>query len=290
MPSKVILIKQSATSLGARPTQAVELILGSAKWSIGSYYQGGGSKKIATGLTDSEIRLLMPNLILYPADDREFYKAVEQYFKEIVSTVDSAGLSLEVGLEKDNYAPVTADNMPLNIEHYVKYRHHREHPSVVANYTLAKANPLARFYVQDTEKELMLKKIEADAQDDATKLYFEIKDDNARMRTVLVLMSEKLASIPTTLDERRLAVKQLAETRASEFVKAVNDKKADIKVLIKEGLSVGYLEQLSNNYIVLKESQAPYGFGLDETATYLLDKKNADHLTRLKNIVTKSVQ
>lgn len=285
MPSKLITIKKSATQLGARPQEAVELILGSSKWSVGSYYEGNGSKKIASGLNDAEIRLLLPCVILYPKSDPAFYKEVERYYKEIYSTVDSDGLVLEIGLEKDNDLPVSEDNMPINVEHYLKYRHHEKHPAVAANAKIALSNPLVRFYIEDKQQSIKLEKEVADAKDEATKLYFELKDDSARMRTILVLLNERLSTIPSSLDERRLLIKRISEERPNEFLKAVKDKKAEIKVLIREGLSIGYLEELSNNYIVLKETQSPLGFGLEDSAIFLQDKKNADILARLKNMV-----
>src|SRR5579872_23290 len=74
-----------------------------SKQGIGSYWEGGHSNKVGTGLSFDEQELLMPYIINCRKEDNLFREKVELFFHEIDTKVPhDKGVVLETGLKLDN--------------------------------------------------------------------------------------------------------------------------------------------------------------------------------------------
>lgn len=243
------------------------------------YWKG---KIVGTGLTTSEQRLLMPYLHGVEAEDKEFRKRTELYFNEILTRVPPIGLKLEIGLEDDSL-PVSIDNMPLNIQDFVVFRHAIGHPAVAMSQVEASRNPIKHFYVVDPAQVqntgLELNKLE----DSALTAYFKYKDDEVKIDQILTLLGINIKKM--TFNEKVIAFKKVAsktdgkneiiqKQELQKFIDLCEDQDLMIKYLIQEMVGAQVLER-SGTTIFVKESGDAIGASLKEAVAFLKNPKNS---------------
>ena len=104
------------------------------------------------------------------------------------------------------------------------------------------------------------------------------------MREFLILAADKNMVIPSTLEERAIALKKIADNAPAKIIEIGNDQLLTTKVFIKDCISKEIIN-IVGNYYVLPDTQAQMGVDITEVAQFLLDKKNADVYKRLTNLL-----
>lgn len=261
---------------------------GGAARGIGSYFKG---KKPGSGLTFKEEKLLMPELVNLPSDDRDFRKAVELFFTDITTRVPEKGLPLEIAL-MDNTKPLGAEieteegvvpNMPINIEEYVTYRHAISHPQVAPSQEEARGNQLILFYVLDEKKTAEALQKDNDIKDQAMTEYLLIKKDEAKVDMVLTNLGKDTREIES--GKQILMLKEYIEQEdveySNNFLQVVKDNKLDVKYRIRKLIQSNILRRVGTR-VVIVESGDIIGTDIDEAVTWFEDKSNSDIVGTLK--------
>ncbi len=177
IPSKKINIKRTkAFTHESINSEAMQQQLSYTKRGLGGYFASKNSTMSGSGLTREEQVLLLPLILGIPVNDMSFWKLVDKYYTEINTTIPfgGVGLELEIALVKEQKLPisidpktglaqrtkegslmlktvVTAENMPISIDDYVKYRHALAHPHCGATPQEAHGNSLVQYYIEDPE-------------------------------------------------------------------------------------------------------------------------------------------
>jgi hypothetical protein len=224
----------------------------------------------------------MPYIIGVEKEDREFRKRVETFFHEIVTKIPPKGLKLEIGLDDDTQ-PLSVDNLPINIQNYVTYRHAIGHPNVAPNKDESDRNPLKKFYLEDpdqvTSSDLNLNDIE----DKATACYFKYKDDEVKVDQILTMLGVNIKTMSPadkTLKlksfTRKISEKGDLENQSDlqRFIDICEDTDLMLKYLITEMIGAQVLEKQGTT-IFIKESGEAIGANAKEAVAYLKNPKNS---------------
>jgi hypothetical protein len=252
---------------------------------IGSYFQGGGSKKVATGLSVLEVDELMPMLVNAENTDKDFRRLVENYFIEINTKVPHEGLTLEVGKKIDNNKPILfkdedgkmVKNFPIDVEDYIKYKHAIGAPNVKPTEAEGKSDPTAWFYVIDENKEVTQAAKTQSAIDAALGHYLNIKDDERKVAMYLTLLGEVVKDINPNL--RASTLKQHAETNPGRFVETVTDDNATLKYQINRLVTSGIVNKEGTRYLFEGTQLAS---SLLDFVEYMKDAANSETVGILK--------
>lgn len=253
---------------------------------IGPYYQG---KLVATGLTPTEIKIIMPHIIGIEPNEREFRKAVTDYFENILTNVLPPRIELEIGLEDDNL-PLSETNLPLSPKDFVAYRHAIGHPHVALSLEQAMSDPTKKFYIVDPQDQVAELVGLHEIEDRATAAYFQNKDDSAKVDMVLTLMGLNVRELDAKT--KLIKFKDLSRKDASlsharqreqfqRFIDLCNDPKIVIKYIITELIGAQYLERIGTQ-ISIRETGEILGHDLKEAIAFLENPKNSKVLNLLK--------
>lgn len=246
---------------------------------LSPYWKG---KVVGTGLTLTEQRLLLPYMHGTEPDEREFRKKTEEFYDSLLTKVPPQGLKLEIGLEDDGL-PVSADNMPLNIQDYIIYRHALGHPHLATTRQEADRSPIKHFYIHDpavvSSTGIEINKLE----DDALACYFKYKDDEVKVDQILTLSGVNIKKM--TLADKIIKFKSLAIREAGKneietqhtlkrFVDLCEDPDLMVKYLIQEMVGAQVLERQGTT-IFMKESGEAIGANIKEATAFLKNPKNS---------------
>jgi hypothetical protein len=307
MASKKIVIKR------ARPfihesinSEAMQQQLAYTRRGIGSYFASKNSTRSGSGLTVEEESLLLPLILGIPVNDMEFRKKVDLYYTNINTLVPfgAAGLELEVGQEKEWINPltindkglpkrssegslvikacVTADNMPINVDDYIKYRHGIKHPDTGATPQEAEGNKLMQYYVEDPDAVNKGKVDQLAIDDQALVDYAQIKLDKDKTKMIVTVMRTYIKAVSgkpkldperATPEELAIALKELALSQPERFHQFATDANIKKRYFIDSLLSAGILNRVGNNFLDA-ESNVSLGTSVQEVALKLYDGKN----------------
>lgn len=253
---------------------------------VGSYFSKGGMRT-ATGLTIPEENLLLPDVLNIPQEDRDFRKEVTTWYQNIDTKIpahkwDNAtlkgGKPLEIGLERSNTEPVSEYNMPINVEHYLRYRQIIGHPFVAMNEAEGNGNQLKQFYIFDPEEVSLGNLGINEAKDKALTAYLTIKDKPRTVQQYLTLLGKNTKLIKK--GEEAMELRKLAESKPEEFIKVDVDKDKAIKYTIEEMVNYKILERV-NQRLLTKDGEE-IGRSIKEAVLYLKDTHNSKSFAMLK--------
>lgn len=282
--SKKITIFRTNSFMAAAQGADASGYLSTMKRSIGSNFEGGGSKRVSSGLSFKEEDLLLPRLLEVEADDREFNKKRTEFYCDIDTQVDYAhGCTLEVGLEASNSDEVSRNNMPINVMDYIRYRHALKHPQVAASKDEAQGNQMIQFYIFDKTVVQHNSDLKLEIQDSASKAYLEMANNPEKVTQALTLLG---VSILTPLGlmtpgEQKQALKTQATNKPKEFLDMYNTKDFEITFWIKDMLNTNVLKKLGDKYF---ESQTDVliANSMEELVWFFKDDTNSDRIVSLK--------
>ena len=291
MPSKKIYLKCSRPFIhGSLKTEAAIEQMELAKRSLGSYFLNKHSTRKGTGLTDEEVKVLLPQILDIQPGDVEFRKKVELFYTEINTDVPYVrGREFEIGLEIDNDLPIThtieetvevgeglppkkviKHNLPINFEDYVRFRHAFKHPLCAQSPEDAKGNQTVKFYLEDPENTIKLRLEASELADKASMLYQQIKTDSKKVLMILSLARLDLPRKPNEIivpesmneGERQLKLKEFLLSKPQKFYAVASDAKLKNKYIIEQLISVNLLKRAGTS-ILITESSEVLGINLD---------------------------
>ncbi len=282
--SKQITIFRTNSFMAAAQGADAAGYLSTMKRSIGSNFEGGGSKRVSSGLTFAEEDLLLPRLLEVEADDREFNKKRTEFFCDIDTSVDySHGRTLEIGLEKSNSDDVSRSNMPINVMDYIRYRHALKHPQVAASKEDAIGNQMIQFYIFDKTSVQKNSDLKLEIQDAASKAYHEMANNPEKVSQALTLLGISLLT-PLGLmtpGEQKQALKDQATLKPKEFLDMYETKDFEINFWIKDMLNTNVLKKLGDKYFE-DQTDVLIANSMEELIWFFKDDTNSDRIVSLK--------
>lgn len=249
--------------------------------SIGAYYQSLGSMKIASGLNSEEERELLPEILGVAAEDKiKFMEARNKYFKEIDTDIPKDGRKLNIGL-RDNDKPFSVkkgeENLPLETEDYIRYRHLIGHPQVALDEVSALSNPLKKYWVEDPNQIIERRKKANEVKDLAVADYLEIKNNNNKVDMVLIAMGFK----PEKLEDKLVTLRNQAEVRPELFHKTTNDPDLPYYWEMERMVHAGVLDRIGQRFVLPDTAEEIAGDNR-EMVLWMKDKKNSKDLQILR--------
>lgn len=242
--------------------------------SVGAYWKKG-SNRSGSGLSFEEEDLLMPEVLDVDAKDREFRKKVAAYFDAIDTDVPHAGKKLEAGL-LNNDKPLAADNMPIEPEQYIRWRHATSHPQMAENKLAADRDQTKFFYFFSGEDEMDDQYELTKIKDAAMAEYLSSKGDIKKVIMVLELLA--VPKVGEMTDKARLvAFKQEAEKQPVLFHKYCIDKDLKDKYTINLLVSAGVLQKTNAGIpeYLSEESGKPLAKGIKAMVAWWNNPENS---------------
>jgi hypothetical protein len=238
---------------------------------IGSYFTG---KKPGSGLEFWEIDLLLPRIINIPITDRDFRKQVELFYCDITTKVEAGkGTPLQIGLEKDNNAILAIDNMPIDIDAYIKFRHAKGHPHVSLSEADGKGNKLKKWFIVDSEQTSETLQLEIGEKDKALASYLSINTSKEKIRQVLTNILQKNIDKISDID-RLTTLRKLAEDSPKKFLDTVNDRNLDTKYKILRAIQLGILNRVGER--IINKAGDQIGGNLEEAVLFWNDPSESE--------------
>jgi hypothetical protein len=273
--------------------EMVQDYLKTGNMTIGSYWKSTKSKQTGSGLTPEEVNLLMPEVLNMDANDREFRKEVFRYFAEMLIRVPfGIGLKLEIGLKKSNDEPLSADNLPIDFDNYVRYRFLREHPMVSTTLQQSDSHFSKWFWIMDPKRIEKEKDDLLSARDKATRLYMEIREDNYRMDVMLTLLGIDVTLAKYAGQEGLRAklhlLRDFADKQPELFIETHEQKNFNELFWIKMMLQKGVLRKVGE--IVLDPQGERIGSSELEASYWLKDPRNSEKVSIFKSQVQYEVK
>lgn len=250
--SRPVTIYRAGSFLTRAQGKEIEEYFELSKVSVGSFWPGDGSQKVATGIDYDEQNLLMPFLINVEAGERGFRAAVEEYFHAIDTRVPHRlGMTLETGLKRDNTKDVAMDNMPLNIDHYVRWRHHRQHPKMAISREEAEGNALKEYYMFDPNAINATKSKDRKEKEAAMQIYLKLANEAEKVDMMLLLMGfDPREFVGPDREERKMdKLKELSENKAVDFVEVYQREDMDVAYSIESMIKCGVILQIGSRLI-----------------------------------------
>lgn len=276
--SHEVTIFRTQSFLQKAQTKDTHDYLSMSKMSIGSYYESVNSQKVGSGLNFDEEKLLLPNIIDLPAEDRDFRKKLTEFFAELTTPVPyNGGVTLEIGLIKSNKEPLSATNMPIKLMDYIRYRHALKNPEVAPSKDLADGNQMIVYYIFDPEMVQEKHTKSTKDKDAALQIYLQIKTDTDKVSTMLTLMGVDIREFYGQKEKDALmiqALRNLAETKPTEFLKEFDEKDMEIRGDLQIMVNLGVLKQYGQKYVDA-ESNDPLGNSVAEMISFFKDDDNS---------------
>lgn len=255
--------------------------------SMGSYFQGGGSQKSASGMAFWEEAILMPLLIDVPEHDKEFRKKVASFNDDINTTVPYfLGRELEIGMLQDNDKGLEdisienpKGNFPIAPLDYLRYRHAQGHPECSNSKEEAMSNMLKLYYIHDSTRENNTAFVDLEEKDNALTSYLGLKSDPKKVEMHLSLLGRDTRGI--LFKEQLSLLRLLVEEKSAAFLENVADKDNLQRYFINQLLAARVLDLVGSSYLV-KESGEALGYSIAEVVEYLKNKSNSQMVGVLK--------
>ena len=281
---KVTIFRANNFVQSAQKDEAVADFMSQSSKSISPYWQSNSAKVIGSGLSIAEQELLMPYLIQIEKDDREFRTAVFKFFNSLSTKIPfSTGKDFEIGLEKSNTEPLAKDNMPLDIEQYVRYRHAKNHPWVAGSKSEAEGNQLKLFYIHDADKQHKEDTDKLVIQDEADEIWLKIKNQPQKVTMLLTSLGfderDYLGRNGETRKQNDL--REFINKDAIKFLSVYRDDRFETKYWLKAMVKASIVEEVGTSFVI-KENKKLLGRSEMETVLFLEDPENADTVSYLK--------
>lgn len=269
---------------GSKGDEGLQDWMNQSSRNVGPYLQSNTAKIIGSGLTEEEKSLLLPSIINMEPSDREFRKTVYDFFNALTTKIPpTTGKILETGLTTDNSKPLSAKNMPLNIEDYIRYRHAKNHPWVARSKSEAEGNMLKIFYMVDSDAELKELSDKVVLQDKADAIWLAIKNQPQKIGMLLTLMGkDEREYTGRNAETKKVAdLHDIVKNRASEFIKAYEEEKFEARYWLAAMMKANVVELIGDSY-VNKSSGKLITRTLPAMLMFLEDEREADAVSFLK--------
>lgn len=281
--NSVLVYIKRLPQFAAQARKELEEFFAEGQRGIGSYF-AKGSARVATGLTPMEEDLLMPYILNIPSTDREFRMKVNDHYIIIDKKIPGkVGLELEIGLEVSNTEPMSATNLPINIDNYLTYRWALMHPWVAPSEADGKGNQLKQYYIFNPGEVSKVNINVNEQRDKALGYYLSIKDNKRTVTMYLTLLGVRTDQLRT--GEEVLKLRELVDKNPEAFLKLFDDRDKEIKYAIEDMINNQILERV-NGAILVKEDGTLLGRDMKEAILFITDSKN----TKLYNVLKSRLQ
>ena len=204
-------------------------------------------------------------------------KHTKDFWTNLTVPVGFIGVELEIGKEEDG--------TPLSIMDFIKYNFAIKHPQVGLTKEEMQADPVKRFYIHDTTRDVKIKNSQIQRRKDADREFIKVSSDTKAMRRILRILSSANPDRMTE-DQVENALYELKDNEPVKFVNIARDTNLAMKSEIEEFVTAGVVRRIGNQVIFIDEV---LGDTIEDTVVYLKDKKNSGQLTvmraKLKELV-----
>jgi hypothetical protein len=277
--SVIVFIKRLPQFAAAAQNKELEEYFIEGQRGYGAYF-APGSARVATGLTPTEEDLLLPYILNIPKEDRDFRKQVNDFYEAIdVKVPGRDGYKLETGLTSSNSKPMDKDNLPLNIDQYIKYKHALGHPWIAPSEAEGKGNQLKQYYLFNPS-EVSKTTINVNEQKDtAFTYYLSVKENPRTVAMYLTLLGVRVDQLRS--GDEVTTFRNLVETRPKDFIKIYEDRDKELKYAIEDMINNKILERVAGN-ILIKEDGTNLGTTMQEAILFLQNSRNTKVFSVLK--------
>lgn len=283
---KITIFRANNFVQNAQKDEAAADFMSQSSKSISPYWQSNTARVIGSGLSIPEQELLIPFLIQIEKEDKAFRAEVFKFFNSLTTKIPfTTGKDFEIGLETDSEKPVSKDNMPINVEQYVRYRHAKNHPWVAGSKAEAQGNQLKLFYIHDADLQHQEDTDKLVIQDEAEEIWLKIKNQPQKVTMLLTSLGfderDYLGRNGETRKQNEL--REFISKNANEFLKIYRDDRFESKYWLKAMVKASVVEQVGTSYVV-QETKKLLGRSEMETVLFLENPENVDTLTYLKGV------
>lgn len=255
---------------------------------IGAYFQPN-SPAIGTGLTNTEVEVLMPIMLQVSVDDKTFRAEVNKFFNSIDTKVDfTHGTELEIGLEKDNNAPISEKNLPINTMEYIRYRHACKHPQVALSKEAGHGNQLKRFYIYDPEAVAKQQDKAVVDADRALEKYLSIAKDEKQVDIALTLLGEDIRTFAKPTDKQK-KLREFADKQPAKFLEAAEGDHIEDKASFRQMKLADQILEVAGSFYI-KSNKQFLGKSEDEAIMTLKSPDMSEMLLVLKGNTQENMQ
>lgn len=271
----------------AQTDPEVKAWYGESTRGIGPYF---ANKTAASGLSFEEQKVLMPEVLGIEHTDKDFRKAVVDFYHSFITYVPKGGLKLQVSLYNDN-EPLSPSNLPINLKDYLSYRHLLNHTDVAKDYSTAEREYNKKYYIKDpegvTKEAIKINELE----DKATVVYMKYKDDAIKLDQILTMLGINIREMSTEAKVLKLKEFSKEDDKMNDveqkdaferFIRIAEDKDLEYKYLIQEMIGSQYLKRVGTA-IHFNESGDVIGQDMDATVMFFKNPKNSRALNLMRS-------
>ena len=214
---------------------------------------------VHTGLADTEIKTLMPELVSLDASDPSFGKAVKMWFADIEVRVPYEGTRLNITIGKDN--------KPVNVTDYVKWKYSLSMPYVAKDAFEANTNSRQyKFYIVDENEEIKKELDKSELEDKAVLAYARLaqftkpkegasKEEIDKVNASNNNKIQKLSWVAKAtvdihgkgvdgveVDTLKLIVRDVMKKEPAKFIEILNDSNLENNAFILDCIRYGMVE------------------------------------------------
>lgn len=234
---------------------------------LGSIYDGQGPLRGISG--DEEKKLLSKHLGI-DVEDRDFPKAMREFWIDLRVKVPVDGVPLQIG--------VNSEGEPYNIKDFLVYTWAKRHKQVASNKAELDGQPHKKFYIHDDEIENRHHNAKVKMRKTAYMEFSKLDGKVDKMKMLIKVLDDVDVDTMTITDiENRL--EHLINVDADAFVQKATDKNLETRALISDLISKNIIRKIGNSVFYIEEK---LGDTEDDAITYLNDKKNSEMLLILK--------
>lgn len=281
-----------------------EDVVSDVKASIGSVFDRY-TKAPLRGITDEEVRILMPRILKIKETNEQFDQLVNDYFAELkIDAPYPEGTLLNITTKKNIPVQLGEEqvlyDMPESPIDYIKYK------QCLADKTVAVTDQEKRnlgefkFYLEDPrqEKKKKLNRVKEISQIQIP--YNELTgiDGNGelvkkiKVKQVLTMLNrnpyfmndeDMILELLSIKDEAIKAYDNGVPLTEIDFYNVVNDPDLAMKASIREMTSYGILDQVGESYVDGSDSKLVLGNNISQVVVFLKDPANQELKMKYKN-------
>lgn len=177
---------------------------------------------------------------------------------------------------------------PVNVEHYLMYRHCLLYPDVAKDIALINSNSRIRFYIKDEQKEAEKQKQLVEQKTRAMKNFVELNGTESKFNAVFVeicsILGENVAMsiLKDKADKTNIIIKFVNEY-PDKFNRIVDDKQILVKATIETLIARGEFVKSEFNQQISMSDGTFIGSNINEAIAWFENPDNKEVRTMLEN-------
>ena len=238
-----------------------------AKIKIGSIYV---NRQPLKGLDGEEENKILGKIMDVPPGHEKWPEKTKDFWASLNLKVPFEGVELDIGTDESG--------MPYNVMDYIYYQWCKKHKQVAASEDEMRTNGEKKFYIYDSQKDLLKKNARVQIKKEADKEFIKLNDNKDKMKLLTrVLMNTD----PSRLSELELenTLYDYKEANAEKFLASCKDENLEIRAEIEEMVEKGVLRKIGNQLIHEDETIAEDN---KNAIVYFKNKKNSGQVNAMR--------